>query len=528
MKLAFAAVVFFSLCFLAVKSPAQATVPETIPGEWELKPLALVGMPAPGASARFEFIDLYFHQPVWIPSGFVTFWANTRPKDANSVFGIKDNKIILSKSDDQKFWGLYSVKDGKVVKVFNEAELLTVTGTDKAKVERSYDFLRVNALVAGKNILYINASQSIWSGKISIFSWDGDNLKLFLGNDSKLEIDGITYNVHSAYVRQAFRDGKALVVCTTNKPKTRVFELFHDGEKFIPVRLIPEEDKPLPGMPGVLFDGMPVMPYFIPSVHYDGGLIARMKVKGAPYKDAVFRITPEKAEKIIAVGDADPFDSTKKIQSILWISGADKNSVAFVVSSAKKLEPVLMIYRDGKFQKVFDNTYPSVKDKAQWLLYSIGGGSFMSSDSSSYFFSVTLHRKSDLKDYKYELLPHFFFFDGENLHHLSENAPTTQLTRALWMSWLGKGVLDTKGIIFQGVGSTGYRLFDSGYAFYFEQNIGNSWLFESTGKIFTFKPAPEFNVPGKKISLGNVIGWKSPTEAFVRLDDGIYQLSRRN
>lgn len=55
-------------------------------------------------------------------------------------------------------------------------------------------------------------------------------------------------------------------------------------------------------------------------------------------------------------------------------------------------------------------------------------------------------------------------------------------------------------------------------------DLGSAWLLEVSGKEFSFKPAPEFNVKERKVSLGNVVGWKSPTEAIVRLGDGIYLL----
>jgi hypothetical protein len=535
-----------------------------IPGEWELKPLAIKGAPAPGTGGRFEFflgpfnnspvvvksvkspnvsiipIDPSFNNsPVWVESGITAFWESFGPK-----------------KDD---WALYSIKDGKVTKILVEEEPLPAVGTDKAKVSGRRDAvpdMEMQPLVAGKNLLYINAwySRRVSSLRSAVYTWDGENLKLLLGNDSQLEINGVTHNVYRAYA-QATPDGKVIIHGWTDKPQKVFFWLVHDGKK---LTLIPnlslQENKPLPGMPEVMIDSYRYIWTIYSSVaSFDGGEVAILKVKGASYKEALFRITPEKTEKILAVGDPDPSDSTQKIRELISVFAADKNNVAFAVRSGKQNNALLLLYRNGKFQKVFDHT--QIKDwNSTWFKFIIEGGFFLDPESPNYFFKVILERKSKFKvrGYYYEPVPHYFFFDGEKVHQLSETAPTTLVTAPVLSSSLGKGAVETNGVLLRWVGGKlvggaeakgsvypyenwmadklteklfGKEVSDSIFIFDTTDLVGG-WLLEKSGKEFSFKPAPEFNVKGRKVSLGNVAGWKSPTEAIVRLDDGIYLLSK--
>lgn len=504
---------------------------DTIPGEWELKPLAVEGSPVPGigGSGQLSKVDpsQYHERGVSIISPDRTVYPAYRDP---AIYDFASPSYAWTQSGMLAFWANYgttgsallSIKDGKVTKILLKGEPLPVSGSYKAMVQPVPPvYVLVPTLLPGKNLLYINAMSHPFSGKMAVYTWDGETLKLLLGGDSDLEVDGVTYRLFSASAVGIASDGRAIVDCLVKKP-LKGFAFFHDGTKLIPLRLW-ELEKPLPGMPEVTV---------VSSVQFrlfDGGAVAVLKVKGASYKEALFRKTPEKTEKILAIGDPDPFDPARKIQSIALFA-ADKNNVAFVViNDARNVAPVLLLFRNGKFQKLFDSTLPGVKDKPPWRQYRIGDGFFLDPESPNYFFRVTLSRelsKSERANHStYELFPHYFFFDGENLNDLSESAETTQLTSAIPLNQLGKGAFDRRGVIFRGVSAKGLRVFDNAVQFETEAP-GTSWLLDISGNEFSFKPAPEFNIHGRKISLGNVVGWRSPTEAIVRLDDGIYLLSK--
>lgn len=474
------------LCLLLVGVSAQdgrdtarkEVKPATIPGEWELKPLAVEGSPAPGGG-QFHFLPYpYLEYPIWVQSGITAFWSSSDPKDKGST--------------------LYSIKDSKVRRILTEGESLSIVGTDKAKVERSYKSPPMKATVTGKALLYINALQSSLTAKSAVYTWDGEQLRLLLGNDSKLEVAGETYKVYRAYASQTAADGKVVIICESDKPKWVAFSLNHDGVNLTPLTAyVVKEKKSL--------------------------LLAVGGVRGSAADSQ--SDSKENKPLPLAVGDPDPFDPTKKILSLSLIGSANKNSVAFILNSSKTPEPVLAIYQSGKFHRLFDRNLPGVKEKAPWRVYNIESGFFLDWEAPGYFFKVTLHRKSELKSYNYELVPHYFFFDGENVHHLWESAESTQSTMPVLLSSLGKGAFEANGVLLRGVGAKGYRVFD-GVTVFDVADLGSAWLLEVSGKEFSFKPAPEFNVKERKVSLGNVVGWKSPTEAIVRLGDGIYLLSR--
>lgn len=353
-------------------------------------------------------------------------------------------------------------------------------------------------IVPGKALLYINALQSSFTAKSAVYSWDGGQLRLLLGNDSKLEIEGESYKVYRAYASQTAADGKVIITCESDKPKWLAFSLTHDGVSLTPLTAyLVKEKKSLP--------------------------LAGGNLRSAD-ADSQSDSTENKPLPL-AVGGPDPFDPTKKILSLLLIGGAHKNSIAFIVNSSKNLEPVLAIYQNGKFHKLFDKYLTGVKDKTLWRVYNIESGFFLDREAPGFFFKVTLYRKSEYKSYNYELVPHYFFFDGENVHHLWESAQSTQSTMPVLLSSLGKGAFEANGVLLRGVGAKGFRIFD-GVPVMDKVDLGSAWLLEVSGKEFSFKPAPEFNVKEKKVSLGNVVGWNSPTEAIVRLDDGIYLLSK--
>jgi hypothetical protein len=484
------------------KPKAKAIEASVTAGEWELKPLLIKGSPMPGGGGSFENFD----KPIWLQSGVMTFW---------------DRSV------------LYSIKDGKVRRVLAMDEKLPAVGSNTAKLKPK----ELNALTPGKNLLYIGAVQTgtFAFGKYVVYTWDGEQLKLLLGADSEVEIGGARKKISSALVSMVSPDGKALITCRIGRSSHQWDNwVVHDGSNQMPLDQILLVGKPLPAMPGVTVQSI-ITPPYDSQAHFvrlfADGAVAMLKLAGATYKEALVRVTPEKAEKIIAIGEPDPFEPTNQVRDILGISSVDRNNVVFVMNSSKgDSHPVLVLHRNGKFYKLFDRNLPGVKNKTLWSRFNIGDGFFLESESPYYAFRVMLYRQLT-KDERnrfsanYEIIPHLFFFDGETVHQLSESIPTTGLTYWSHLSELGKGPYEVSGAIVHGVNARGIRFFDTGIQLESEQ-AGTSWLLETSGQEFIFKPAPEFNVPGKKITLGDVVGWKSSTEAIVKLSDGFYLLSK--
>jgi hypothetical protein len=121
-------------------STERGTNFETIAGEWELKPLAVKGSPAGDTGGRFEDFDIFFAQPpLWVQSGMVAFWAKFGPKK----FGPKDKDVAL-----------FSIRDGKVVRVLIEEQSFPALGSNKAQVRRTRE-----PLLAERQL-----SSSFWMG----------------------------------------------------------------------------------------------------------------------------------------------------------------------------------------------------------------------------------------------------------------------------------------------------------------------------------------------------------------------------
>lgn len=461
----------------------------TIPGEWELKPLAIEGAPAPGGG-KFHFSPyVYLEYPFWVESGITAFWASPDPKAKNFT--------------------LYSIKNNKVTKILSEGDPLPVVGTDTAKVRRSYRFPPMQPVVPGKALLYINASESSLTAKSAVYTWDGEQLRLLLGNESKLEIDGVTYTVYRASASHLTPDGRVVINCESNKPWV-AFSLIHDGVNLTPFAAYLVKEKKflaLGSKPPI--EGDRELSLLQEMIQINAGLQNDLKNKLFPF----------------SIGSPDPFEPTKKILSFSLIAADHKDSIAFTMNSSKNPEPILAIFQNGKFHKLFDKSLPGVKNKIPWRVYRIESGFFLDREAPIFFFKVTLYRKSEIKSYDFELVPHYFLFDGESVHNLWESALSTQSTRPVRIGTLGKGAFVSNGILLRGIGARGYRVFDNVHVLDTPE-FGSAWLLEVNGKEFSFKPAPEFNVSGKKVSLGNVVGWKNPMEAIVRLEDGIYLLSR--
>jgi len=107
----------------------QASAASQIEGSWRLTPLVLKGAAAPETNGQFqEFGETYVLENTFV------FWARFGPAD--------------------KDWGLFSTKEGKVVKILLDDVEFVAPDSRKIKISRAGVFPA--RIYAGTRVLYIS------------------------------------------------------------------------------------------------------------------------------------------------------------------------------------------------------------------------------------------------------------------------------------------------------------------------------------------------------------------------------------
>jgi len=203
---------------------ATAVAPDTLPGRWELRPIGVRGMVAPGTGGTFEKFDRF----AWMPAaGMLAFWAQVRDGDGK--------------------WGLYSWKDGVLRNVLVERR--EFQGPDGRGARILHDALgpsRSHYLIPGARVLYLRTGERI-------FSWDGERFGRVVTEGDTLIISGVPHMVrgaagpgHADFTYKPETDGSLLVKIRTSQPREAWVWALHDGTKLMP--LVVEND-PVPGVP---------------------------------------------------------------------------------------------------------------------------------------------------------------------------------------------------------------------------------------------------------------------------------------
>jgi hypothetical protein len=505
----------------------EATEPFKIKGgKWRRTPLLLRDAEIPDMpEARLRA----FGQAFWLESGVLVFWAQA------SLPGKKNEE-----------WGLFSFKDNQLRTVMMQGEKQTsryVSATGRGRTE-TMNLYRFDApkgwtrgpraqtpIHAGKRLLYLSAD----SGQV--YAWNGESLIRILGKDDELTLRGERFQIGSARVLSIIPDGMALIYFKTKGPRKTNGWIFHDETTLTSSWMAGDS---LPGLAGAHIENMiayPMHTYIVGDSHKDplyslgvikpwissDAILAVLSVTGAPYKQALFRLTREKAEAILVEGQPDPLDPNEKIDKIVDFAAVDADTLAVHVSRFKFLKgsgDILLLYQNGKFRRIFDASL-APRDYNDFSVRSV---TFLRKDPPLVLFMVKhtskAHSKVDIHGNTYNLILHdFICYDEGGLSNLTEKIFLGELTR------LHSSHGDIPGIFIE------TRLND------FEQmiDLAKLGLPLPTGRLFLsfnatkaeLMPPSEFSIEeNRSINLGDVVTMMGPGQAIVQLEDGFHLLAK--
>jgi hypothetical protein len=442
----------------------------------------------------------------------------------------------------EKDWGLFSLREGKLSKVFLEDVEFVAPDSRKIKVSRAGLFRA--RISAGKRILYISNIHPD-----HVYGWDGERLVRVLCAGDQVEVSGVRYTVKRATVLDVGPDGRALMYYDANEPQHINGWALHDGTSLTPLL---KEGDPLPGMPGVQIKNMSAGPFCIsrcvgvPKLLPDGTVLAALELTGAPGKSAFFHIAPDKTEKIgvemtAAFGmAATPLELSERRQGDLLVARSD--GFVMQVSKGKPLhhflqgtttyylEPRLLFYHQGKGQVATNvGERELITMGSGDLGFTFDEGAYLSADSPRALVTlkVTKIKRHWTKGPSEFFFPGLYFWDGEKLsavpweEALGMDVPA--LLKAMETksgpSWRPVEVKEIRlrriagpvsgvGVVLPTAGSTGARWFVA----------SNS----VDGKL----ERPQFRVPGRTVTVADVLTWRTPEEALVELEDGYYLLAK--
>lgn len=462
-------------------------VPRVLPGQWELTPLVRVGDAAPDTGGRVEEFGDWF----WLDSGVLVFWGRFGPKES-AIYSWKDGRLQL------------------VVPEGNNVQPAHAEGvTEKLEIYRITRGRWQTILHPGRRVLYMSIHFGALGKTASVYAWDGEVLRKVLARGDTVSLGGVPHRVRYAKVVATGSDGTALIFLETEQKLSGL--ALHDGTSLVPLMI---EQQELPGMPGVRVKshwirGMPVAPDVVP-----GAAFVEAEVTGAPYKSASLRLTPRKAEIMPAPGAPFPRDH--------FTEGTEQG------------EKVLLFHREGQVKAVSKwSTLAQLLslDRGDWSVK--GYAELLNRDPRRVAVLARASRPPTPEEEKSGFLvwarpgeilvrvtsTGLLLFDGDRIMSLTEKLPlsaTSQLHRT--------------GGDFPGLLLEAKPLSVSG-TIYYEPTPGAKttwWFLDGNSEEIRLEPVPEFQtVDGRRVPLGNVLGWRKPGEAVVQLPDGFYLLTKR-
>jgi len=528
----------------AAQPPPQTQAPgptvSQVQGPWRITPLVVKGAQAPETNGQFqEFGETYALENALV------FWARFGPGD--------------------KDWGLFSLREGKVSKVFlQDVEFVAPDGR-KVKVRRDTSFPVL--LHAGKRMLYISMGYPD-----HVYGWDGERLVRVLAAGDQLEVGGIRYTVKRATVFNVDSEGRALLYYDANEPQHLNGWVMHDGTNFTPLW---KEGDTLPGMPGVQIKNLSAGHFCYihcvgaPWLLEDGSILAFLEVTGATSKKGLFHVARDKAEMIITDNiqgggslDTKLGEALAEIARIFpgktqeagrtEISLGDVlagRSSSFLVSMTGYFEkggrhysmPLLIFYDQGQLRvsgvedrEVKEMPYHWYESSDRNFGLAFDRAMFLAPDSPRLLLTLKVsktERHLGLLANKRTVVsfPGLHFWDGEKLSPVPwETALGMDISTALktleskpehyWISlqapktiglWRISGPVSGVGVLLPAGGPTGPR-----------------WFVGSNSVNGQLEQSPQFQVAGRTVTLANVVGWKSPQEALVQLEDGLFLLTK--
>jgi hypothetical protein len=507
--------------------------------QWTLSPLVKLGSDAPGGG-RFEEIGAVS----WSLGRVLVFWARVGAER----------------------WGIYSWKSGAPLRLVapegKESRSPNAEGiVEPLAIRRRLGLRRPTRILPGGKLHYIVTTPGLVGTRSDVYGWDGERLRKVLTEGDRIEVFGGSYTLRAADVEFTAPDGRAVVRFETDKPRQLQGYGWHDGDRLVTLVVLGES---LPGAPTLraapegralrqsLFDAGRV-------VFAAGALFVDVEVLGAPYKYALFRLTPDRAEKILAVGDVLPVAPALKVIGVSppVLLGDDR---VLVLAQVESSASVLLSYRDGQFEKLVELGPQHPLEPSRSL--SVTG--WQANASKQVVFFVTA-REPGAKTGLPEVL---FWSDGR--FRVVAQAGGREKYGVLGMgggaleSFEGAGFLRDDGPYYaffwnreqvRSKPSGGYRtitittettkfrqlqIFDGEKANVMKsvtlrrhQGRFRGWSIDDVGFLsasaekLDFESLPHLEtLDGQRISPLDVVTWAGSDEALVRLNDGIYLCSR--
>jgi hypothetical protein len=256
--------------------------------------------------------------------------------------------------------------------------------------------------------------------------------------------------------------------------------------------------------------------------------LAILEVSDAPFEKALFRITPEGTEKIIAKGDPVPGSPEHHVTdlSLLKVANAERFSIAISTDQNTMSDPRILVHDCGEWTEMMDlyRWKDLIKaDKVAWW------GGFLPGEQLGYVL-VTFGATKGERHTSYPSL--------YKIVQTTEWKITTSL-----IAWS-----NGKLYLFHGLDipvNNLYRIIDGAYrglVVLLDATFRDPWRLatfgsyrNSKGALFLsadsikdgLKHSPELlTESGERISLRQVFYWSSRDEARAELGDGIYRLTR--
>ena len=476
--------------------PPEPPPPQVVAGTWKVTPLAQKGAAEAGTTTFPEFGSGY-----WVDSGELVFWART------------------GNEKDKDDWALFSLKNGQTRKIAqHDVEFTEPDGVQK-KIRRGIG----GYFPAGK-LLFVNVPLGRVGIDSNVYIWDGERLNKVLAKGDSLQIGSTNYILDSVAVTGVRRDGLAILSYRTEKPEKTGGCLLHDGTRLI-VNLLPN---PLPGLPGVSPDVKGETSY---CPQFPEGSVFFMKVKGAPYKAAIFHLTPQKAEKLVADADPDPFQEGKTLgfrwPPRIWQTGPETAMILGPLWTGKQgLELTVFAWNQGKLKpvRVF------FRESKGFNAYDLGYVYYPHPRELEVLFTVMLQNINSFNGRINRILPDMYHFDGE------------RMTPVPWEQVLGKELRELR----KGTGSLVDLMFyglprriemrgvpGQARGVILEMPVKKddpkrTWYLDTNARTLRLTPVPEFATGDTHhFNLDDVFDWKSENEALVRTEDGFFLLTRQ-
>ncbi|MGC9969653.1 MAG: hypothetical protein ABSE56_03580 [Bryobacteraceae bacterium] len=499
-----------SLVPIAGQPPAPVqpatSPPPVLEGTWEVKPLVMKGTAVPGGAGQLlELGEAY------VTENWLAFWARTGPR-------LQDD------------WTLFSWNGGKLARILQHGVGFVAPDSRKVTVFRSPEE-RFETVHAGRRLLYFSPSLPD-----HIYAWDGEKLVKVLVNGDELQFGEGRYLVKRARVLGVGAGGKALVFWESPKQHTHGWAL-HDGVSFTPLWKKGDE---LPGLPGVRTDELSVCEDCTwasrpPRLLEDGSLVAVLRVaQGGRKRLALFRISPGKAEEIVAEGkflgqSIELVEILAATPHAILVDASHRSTSIELGSITLSMRTQLLSFAAGKLQ--VQPAWPEREIRAiggvpEWQIQS---AVFLAPDSPRALVTMKVARWKLGIPKKLLSYPTIHFWDGqtaasvawEDALGLSPEAVVKLVQRREGFWGLGADAVALANLraIPGPVGGVSVALPPLGDA-------PRRWYVPADSRDGSLRPPPRFPVAGHNITLADVLSWKESNEVLAGTEEGFFLLRR--